>query len=209
MSDLLYIFGCGGHARSIINTRKNCQKGCTIVLVDSNCQPGEIILGCNTLNSNDFFERHANETFEYIVGIGDNSDRRNIYEKLLREGGQAQCICADSALIGLETRVGKGTYIAEKAYLGPQVVIEYDTIINTGAIIEHETKIGRHTHVAPGSVICGRCRIGDRVFVGAGSTIIDKITVGNDIIIGAGSVVVQDILEKGTYAGCPAKKIHD
>ncbi len=209
MDELLYIFGCGGHARSIINTRKRSSKECSIILVDPNCKEEEKILGCNTLKNNIFFEKYAKKGFKYIVAIGDNVLRKEIYKKLSEEGGKAQCVCADSALVGMEAILGEGTYIAEKAYLGPQVVVGCNAIVNTGAIIEHETRIGSHTHVAPGSVVCGRCMIGNNVFVGAGSRIVDKITVVDDVVIGAGSVVVQDILEKGTYVGCPAKKIHD
>lgn len=52
MEDTLYIFGCGGHARSIVNALNRRQD---IVLVDPNCEPGEQILGYETVKNDAFF----------------------------------------------------------------------------------------------------------------------------------------------------------
>lgn len=206
MKKTLYIFGCGGHARSIINSLKN---NCHIVLVDPNCGEGEKILGCETLKNEIFFSSMANTEFNFIVGIGDNAQRKKMYERALSVGGKPINVCAESAVTGLDYSMTEGIFLAEKAYLGPQALVGCDSIINTGAVIEHETRIGEHTHIAPGATVCGRCSIGNNVFLGAGSTVIDKTNIADDVIIGAGSVVTKDILEKGTYAGCPARRVHD
>lgn len=50
-------------------------------------------------------------------------------------------------------------------------------------------------------------RIGSRVSIGSNSTIL-PVTVVDDVVIGAGSVVTKDILEPGTYAGNPARKLY-
>lgn len=207
MGDLLYIFGCGGHARSIINAVKTAQRECDIVLVDPNCKEGERILGCETMREDIFWEQQ-NGKFEYLVGIGDNQKRKQMYKRAMEAGGVPQKILSISAVFGLECMVGAGTYVAEKVYIGPLAEVGRNAIINTGSVIEHETKIGDHTHCAPGTVVCGRCNIGNSVFLGAGSTVIDGITITNDVVIGAGSVVIRNIHEKGTYVGCPAKRIH-
>ena len=34
------------------------------------------------------------------------------------------------------------------------------------------------------------------------------VTICDDVVIGAGSVVTKEILEPGTYAGNPARKLH-
>lgn len=206
MKKTLYIFGCGGHARSIINSLKS---DCCIVLVDPNCEEGEKILGCETLKNDIFFNSLDNKEFNFIVGIGDNAQRKKMYERALAVGGKPINVCAKSAVKGLDYSIAEGIFLAEKAYLGPQASVGCDSIINTGAVIEHETRIGEHAHIAPGATVCGRCSIGNNVFLGAGSTVIDKTNIVDDVIIGAGSVVIKDILEKGTYVGCPARKIHD
>ena len=206
MTDTIYIFGCGGHARSIVNAIKGAEENKDLILVDPNCREGERILGCRTLLEDIFWKEQQNRMFEFVVGIGDNQKRRQMYERAIQEGGIPRKVFSRSATFGLECKVGKGVFVAEKAYLGPEVEVGNNAIINTGCVVEHETRIGSHTHIAPGSIICGRCRIGDNVFLGAGSTVIDGKVVVDDVVIGAGSVVVRDILEKGTYIGCPARK---
>lgn len=205
MEDTLYIFGCGGHARSIVNALNRRQD---IVLVDPNCEPGEQILGYETVKNDAFFEKQYGKKFSFIIGIGDNEQRMMMYEKAELAGGKPVNICATSAIIGLDAFMEEGVFLAEKSYLGPQTKVGRNSIINTGAIIEHETRIGRHTHIAPGTTVCGRCEIGDHVFLGAGSTVIDKRKIVDHVIIGAGSTIIKDILEPGTYVGSPARKIH-
>jgi acetyltransferase-like isoleucine patch superfamily enzyme len=48
--------------------------------------------------------------------------------------------------------------------------------------------------------------IGNNVSIGSNATIL-PVEICNDVIIGAGSVVTKNIMEPGTYAGNPAKKI--
>lgn len=48
-------------------------------------------------------------------------------------------------------------------------------------------------------------KIGDGVLIGAGAKVLGNITVGRCSRIAAGSVVLQDIPEKSTVAGVPAK----
>ena len=49
--------------------------------------------------------------------------------------------------------------------------------------------------------------MGDGTWIGAGATVSNNVAICGECMIGAGVVVVKDIQEKGTYVGCPAKKI--
>lgn len=197
------VFGCGGQARSIINTLLKKNEYEEIILVDGNVYKDEIIMGVAALNHYQLEKEDA-----YIIAIGDNDRRSKLYGELQSDNcGEAVSIVSDSALIGVETRIGTGTFIAPSAYIGPQVRVGDDSIINTGSIIEHETIVGNHTHIAPHATICGRCRIGNHVFCGAGSIVIDKVNIGDHVTVGAGAVVISDISEAGTYVGVPAKKV--
>ncbi|GAM59730.1 acrtyltransferase [Vibrio ishigakensis] len=50
-----------------------------------------------------------------------------------------------------------------------------------------------------------RITLGDKVTVGSNATVMASICSG--AVIGAGSVVTKPILEKGIYAGNPARKL--
>lgn len=197
------IFGCGGHARSVVNTLREIDRDMKIVLVDKNAQKNEIILGCRVERQYELKEEDG-----YIIAIGDNNKRKEIYLGLVsKNAGCCVSVVSLHARVGMETQIGKGTFVASNVYIGPQVKIGDNSILNTGSVIEHEAKVGNSTHIAPGTVVCGRSIIGDNVFCGAGSVIADKIQICDNVVIGAGAVVVKDIQIPGTYVGVPARKI--
>ena len=201
--DRIVVFGCGGHARSIINTIYQTYDVTDILLVDIDVREGEMIFGCKTMRN---YDLHENDAF--IVAVGDNNKRKNLYVKLLKNSkGCSISIVSRSAEIGIDAEMGYGTFIAPYAYMGPQARVGNNTIINTGSIIEHETVIGDHVHIAPHATVCGRSKVGNNVFCGAGSTIIDQISVCDDVVIGAGAVVTKDIVVSGTYIGIPAQRV--
>jgi len=199
----ILIFGCGGHARSVVNVIREIHGLENVMLVDENAKEKEVILGCKTECKYNLDEQDA-----FIVAIGENNNRKIIYENL-REKHKGHCISIISthANIGMDAEVGYGTFIAQDVHIGSQAQIGDNTIINTGSVIEHEVIIGNHSHIAPHATVCGRSKIGNNVFCGAGSTVIDKINICDDVIIGAGAVVINDITESGTYTGVPAKKM--
>ena len=199
----MILFGCGGHARSIVNVIRGLKENIEIILVDENATENELILGCQT-----FGEHAMGEKDVYIIAVGDNAKRKKLYAALNHVAlGRCVSIVAPNAHIGIDAKIGNGTFVSTNAYIGPQAEIGKNTIINTCSVIEHEVKVGDNTHIAPNATVCGRSRIGNNVFCGAGSIIIDQINVCNDVVLGAGSVVRADIKEAGTYVGVPARKI--
>lgn len=199
----IILFGCGGHARSIVNTLREINGGIEILLVDENAGCDETILGCRTEQE---YKLKGND--RYIIAIGNNAKRRELYNRLAdNHAGCCISIVSVYARLGIGLKIGKGTFIASSTYIGPEVEIGNNTIINTGSVIEHETKIGDNAHIAPHATICGRVRIGNNVFCGAGSIVVDNVNICDDVIIGAGAVVKADIRNPGTYVGVPAKKI--
>lgn len=202
-SDKIVIFGCGGHARSIMNAVAPADRK-KLLLVDSNALKGEVILDIPV-----YQQYLLGEKDKFIVGIGDNQKRAIVFlgllEKYLKE--QSMTVIANTASIGLASRIGKGTFIAHHAYIGPFSEIGSNTIVNTGSVVEHEAVIGNHVHLAPNSTVCGRCKIGNQVMLGAGAVIRNEINVCDNVIIGAGAVVIESITEPGKYVGVPACRL--
>lgn len=202
--DKIVIFGCGGHARSIINVLCEENEKIDIILVDENAGRDENILNCKAVR-----EYELKDNDGYIIAIGDNARRRELYNCLInRRIGHCISVISKYAHVGICAKIGNGTFVASNAYIGPQAEIGNNVIINTGSVIEHEVKIGDNTHIAPNTTICGRTGVGSNVFCGAGSIVIDKVAICEDVIIGAGAVVKENITSKGTYVGVPAKKVH-
>lgn len=201
----IIVIGCGGHARSVVNSiiKKGCHKD--ILLIDNNAIIGEEILGQKVMSSYDS-QSHDMSVF-FIVALGDNYSRKEKYNDAVNMEWIPMTLVAKTAQIGIGAKLGGGDFIAENSFVGPEACIGDNTIINTGSIIEHETKVGNNCHIAPNVTVCGRCSIGDNCFLGASSVVIDKISICKDVKLGAGTVVTHDITEPGTYVGVPARKI--
>lgn len=201
----IIVIGCGGHARSVVNSiiKKGYHED--ILIIDKYAIIGEEILGQKVM-SNYESQSHDISVF-FIVAVGDNSSRKEKYYDAVNMEWIPMTVVAQTAQIGINAKLGRGDYIAENSYVGPEACIGDNTIINTGSIIEHETKVGNNCHVAPNVTVCGRCNIGDNCFLGASSIVIDKISICKDVKLGAGAVVTHDITEPGTYVGVPARKV--
>lgn len=198
MNDLydVLIYGCGGHARSVIDVLLNEKPGLTICIVDDHARDNEFIAGLPVLQED-------KPGLRFFVAIGDNYERAKV---LATKPGQApMSIVSSKSHIGNGAIISHGVFIGNFVHIGPEAVIGMNSIVNTGAIVEHEVEIGSYCHVGPNATISGRCKIGDFVFVGVGASIIDKVSVCSDVLIGAGSVVVRDIIAPGSYVGCPAR----
>ena len=197
----IVIYGCGGHARSIVNSLLRNNPAEKILLVDDNARDNESIMGVSCMKEN------GSQLSHFIVGIGDNTVRTRIYTEKINAGQVPVNVKAKSSNIAFNSQFGEGNFVAEFAYVGPEAKIGNNCILNTGSIIEHEVFVGDNVHVAPHATVCGRCNIGNNVFVGAGAIVIDKINVCDTAIIGAGAVVIHDIIESGVYVGNPARRI--
>lgn len=169
-----------------------------IIFVDERAGHNETIYGFAVLP--DFSEEAA----PYILGIGDNQQRKLKFEQFDREF--LVSVISKRAHLGCQCLIRKGTFIGNFCHVGPEARIGENTIINTRAIVEHEVCIGNHCHIAPGSVVCGRSSIGDLVFLGAGAVVIDGVNICSKVTIGAGAVVIGNIEEPGIYVGIPAKR---
>jgi acetyltransferase-like isoleucine patch superfamily enzyme len=101
--------------------------------------------------------------------------------------------------IGNKTRVQSHTFICELVDIGKDCRIGHGVMFINDLFKETET--GKS-----GTASWKPTKIGDHVSIGSNATIL-PVTICDHVVIGAGSVVTKDILEAGTYAGNPAKKI--
>ena len=103
------------------------------------------------------------------------------------------------AVIGARCRIQSHSFICDlvtigdDCFIGHGVMFVNDTFRTGGPAGRDRTKWGA-TH------------IGSRVSIGSNATIL-PVKVADGVVIGAGAVVTRDLLEKGTYAGNPARLV--
>jgi len=195
------IIGAGGHASVIADILFKCGYSVKGFLDDA-VAVGTIVLGAKVLGNTDSCMDHPECLF--IIGVGDNNTRKRIALSYPLEYGAA---IHPSAVIGRQVGIGRGTVVMAGCVVNPKTAIGEHCIINTGACLDHDNKISDFAHVSPGAVFGGTVFIGSGTHVGIGSCIKNNIVICDDVVIGAGAVVVSDIVEPGTYAGVPARRI--
>ncbi len=195
----LVIIGAGGHGRVVADiARLNHYQDICFLDDDSNnlFSDGKVQDFDNCIGKCDFF-----------IAIGDNTVREKIFTLIFDKGGNIVSLIHPSATIAENVKFGKGVAVMAGAVVNSGVEICDGCIINTASSVDHDCKIDRFVHISVGAHLAGSVNIGKRTFVCAGVTVINNICIAGDCVIGAGAVVIEDIREKGTYIGVPAKKL--
>jgi acetyltransferase-like isoleucine patch superfamily enzyme len=124
-----------------------------------------------------------------------------------------ECTVGSNCFVGPFVEIQKGvtvgnrTKVQSHSFLCELVSIGSDCFIGHGVMFINDL-------FSEGGPACGdgtkwlRTEIGDGVSIGSNATIL-PVKIVDGVVIGAGSVVTKDILEKGVYAGNPAKKLRD
>jgi len=179
---MIQIYGKGGHARMIASILEK-----------------EV----HFYNDEDF--HLASIDSDWIIGIGNNSDREKIVKKLTK----ARFTNAINGLSVKTNNIGYGVVISIGVTIQYNVKIGNHVIVNTSASIDHDCNIDDFCHIAPNSTLCGGVSIGAGTLIGAGSVILPNLTVGKNCSVGAGSVVTKNIPENSVVFGSPAKSNYE
>lgn len=100
-----------------------------------------------------------------------------------------------------DVTIGERTRIQSHSFICSKVEIGSDCFIGHGVMFINDKFVDRNL-----SKEFLPTKLGNKVYVGSNSTIM-PITICDDVVIGAGSVVTKNIIESGTYAGNPARRL--
>ncbi len=142
---------------------------------------------------------------DFIIGIGDNRKREQVFEKILKNECQILTLKSLSASVSATSIIENGTFVNRNVSINAFARIGKNVILNTGCVIDHDCIISDSVHVAPGAVLAGNVIVGERTFVGANSVIKQGVKIGRDVIIGAGSVIIKDIPDGVKVVGNPGR----
>jgi len=121
-----------------------------------------------------------------------------------------QCIIGDNSFIGPFVEIQKGVEIGSNCKIESHSFICELVTIGNSCFIGHGVMfindIMKNGPANGDKSKWRKTRIGDNVSIGSNATIL-PVEICNDVIVGAGAVVTKNILESGTYAGNPARKI--
>ena len=106
-----------------------------------------------------------------------------------------------NVVIGNNTKVQSHTFICELVTIGDKCFIGHGVMFINDLFEDGKPANGEKSKWKPTT-------IGNNVSIGSNATIL-PVKICDNVVIGAGSVVTKDILQKGVYAGNPAKKFRN
>ena len=199
----LLVFGAGGHGRVVADAALLCSHWSSVTASDRNptsCQ-GELLPGV-PLVAVASVPRLAG--FVHIA-IGSSAAREN--EAASWGPDRLATVLHPASTVSPFSRLAAGCFVAAGAVVGPAASVGCCVIINHGAVVDHDVEIGAFSHIAPNASLGGHVKVGRRVLIGAGAVVLPSMVIGDDVTVGAGAVVSTHLLEAGTYAGIPARRI--
>lgn len=200
--------GGGGHARVIeaMIKRQNPEVAVFFVVpsiqdCESASKPEQVITEEHFLTQ----QQKKASPAAVVLGIGENSTRRQLVVKFKQENFVFPEIIDPSCIIADDVIIGQGSVIMPGCVINSGAMIKDFCVVNTGSIIEHGCRLENFAATGPGAVICGDCEVGEGAYIGANATLIHGRQIGAWGLIGAGAVVTEDTKAEAVYVGVPAK----
>lgn len=209
----IVIFGSGGHAKVIVDIIEKQEKFNIAGFIDGYQEKNTVIMGYRVIGDEFSLEEIivSNEIYGGIIGIGDNSIRAKVRDKIIKiipNFKFLNCIHPKS-ILGKDVTLGVGNVLMAGAIINSSTIINNHCILNTNSSIDHDCLMSDFTSIAPNATIGGNVKIGDYSAIGIGVNIFHNINIGYNCIIGGGSLVCHDTKENSIYYGSPSKFIRE
>ena len=196
----VYIFGCSGHAKVIIDILLLMNVKIVSILDDKPIYSE--LLGFPVFDYNRV--EFLNPDNQLIIAVGDNATRKNLSK---RWKGQYKIAIHPKAIVSSFSTINDGTVVMASAIINSGARIGKHVIINSGALIEHDCTINDFAHISPMASLAGSVLVGEGTQIGINATIRQGINIGKWATIGAGAVIVKDVPDYAVVVGNPGKII--
>ena len=205
MSNSVFIYGGGGHAKTVISLLRLLKYDITGI-IDDGLPAGTEISGVSVLGGAELLPNLRSQGISNAVnavgGIGNYAIRWKIFELLRKEGFSFPTLIHPGAFVEDTVMLADGIQVLAQSYISSESRIGFGTLINAGVIISHVGNIGRCVNLSPGALLAGQVTVEDFAQIGMGATINLGVRIGSAARIGNSAVVKADVPQNGrVYAG--------
>lgn len=205
----LIIIGAGGLGRTIYDIARECRGfGEDFVIkgfLDDNVSALELFDGYPPiLGSIDTYEVQPDDVFTWSIGTV--ATRKKCCGKIIDKGGEFITLIHNTARIGSNVKIGKGSIIAAYTSIGADACVGNYVLIQAYSIIAHDVKVGDWARIDTHVVCVGGTVIEDEATIYTNSVINHKVVVEKRATVAACSFVIRRVKSGTTVLGNPAKK---
>lgn len=166
MKHKLVIIGAGGHGRVVYDAAKKQGTYEILGFVDQSVPVGTIVIdGAIVIATQSEYVEQPRKDSDFIVAIGNNAARAELYRKLIRLVKPATII-HPAAVIGTEVVMGNGCVFLAQCVINTGARIGDNCIVNNFALVDHDTTVADHCHIERGSLLGPACRVSESVSTG-------------------------------------------
>ena len=191
----IYIYGASGHGLVVADIARACGYD-DVIFVDD---------GDNEYPSFEDIKRTSG--IPVAFGIGSNSIRAKLFERVQNSGFEIVSLIHPSAIISSSVTIGKGTVVMPNVVVNAKAIIGDGVILNSSCVVEHECIIDDFVHISPKVALAGDVKVGEFTHIGIGSNVIQGIIIEKNVTVGGGSMVIRNIEDNQKVVGVPARLI--
>lgn len=207
MSKRIVIVGAGGFGRGVYSWLRQSTLHCeihkieNIVFIDDSeprAKPNAPIIG----TVSDYVPEPQDEV---LVAVGVPGIRRAIVESLESRGARFHTFIDDRAALAESVGIGMGSIICPGAVISADATVGSHVHINFNCAVGHDAVLGDFTTLSPLSNIMGETVVGREVFVGGSAVVLPRLRIGHGVVVGAGATLVNEVTNRSTVMGNPAR----
>jgi sugar O-acyltransferase (sialic acid O-acetyltransferase NeuD family) len=143
----------------------------------------------------------------FFCAIGDNGARAQMARRARELGWRPATLVHPSAILDRSVEIGAGSFI------GPLVVVSWNTRIGIHAVIDAHVSIGHNAvlmdycEVFAGARINGNCQVGEYALIGCNGTLLPGTLVGRGAVVGANSLAHGLVAPDASVVALPPRTI--
>lgn len=202
------IVGSGGMGRELLGWIAGCREETrerfrVAAFISEGDDAGTVVHGLPVMRPDDWSDAPP----RFVMAFADPARKKRLAHELEGRGWEPEIFIHDSAVVGLNARIGRGTVVCPFCRISTDCQIGEHVLVNGGSGIGHDASVGSYSSLLGSVSINGSTKVGEGVTFGAGSMVYPGKRIGDWVTVGLASVVLRNVPAHATVFGNPARRI--